>query len=136
MGQPALAADHRFVTADLRKHNEPALDAIITAWTATHDRWEITETLQAVGVAAFPSMSNRDLVDDAHLAQRDYFVTLDHPAVGRRVHAGIPWRMTSTPCRVRASAPMPGADTDEILTRILRLSSAEIDRLRNVGAIK
>jgi crotonobetainyl-CoA:carnitine CoA-transferase CaiB-like acyl-CoA transferase len=46
MGQPGLAIDARFASAERRKDNEGALDEIITAWTRTRDRWEITETLQ------------------------------------------------------------------------------------------
>ena len=66
----------------------------------------------------------------------DFFVELDHPAVGRRIHAGIPWTMSGTPCRVRTSAPMPGADTDDVLGTILGLSSAEIERLRAAEIVK
>lgn len=136
MGQPDLAADARFATAERRKQNEGALDETITAWTSLRDRWEITETLQRAGVAAFPSMSNKDLVEDAHLNERGFIVRLDHPAVGRRAHAGIPWKMSDTPCAVRASAPMPGADTDEVLRTLLGVSPGEIERLRAAEVIK
>ena len=54
-------------TAELRKQNEAALDEIITAWTSARDRWDAAETLQQAGVAAFPSMSNKDLAEDPHL---------------------------------------------------------------------
>jgi crotonobetainyl-CoA:carnitine CoA-transferase CaiB-like acyl-CoA transferase len=136
MGRPELAEDTRFATAERRKEHEAALDEIVTAWTEVRDRWEITEALQAVGVAAFPSMSNRDLVEDRHLLERDYFVNLEHPAVGRRTHAGIPWSMSGTPCRVRSPAPMPGADTDEVLRTILGLSPPEIERLREAEIVR
>ncbi len=136
MGQPGLATDPRFATAALRKANEVALDEIITKWTRTRDRWEITESLQRVGVAAYPSMSNKDLVNDPQLLERDYFVQLEHPVVGRRVHAGIPWTMSATPCKVRHAAPLPGADTDDVFTSLLGLSPDEIDRLRADEVIK
>jgi crotonobetainyl-CoA:carnitine CoA-transferase CaiB-like acyl-CoA transferase len=136
IGQPALATDARFATPELRKRHERELDEIVTSWTETRDRWEITETLQAAGVAAYPSMSNRDLVEDPHLNDRQFFVTLDHPAVGRRAHAGIPWKMSSTPCQVRSPAPMPGADTDQVLASLLGLSSADIELLRADGVVQ
>ena len=136
IGRPELAADPRFATAELRKEHEEALDQILEAWTTTCDRWEITELLQGAGVAAFPSMSNRDLVEDPHLNARRFFVELDHPAVGRRIHAGIPWTMSDTPCRVRATAPMPGADTDDVLAVILGLASTDIEHLRAAEVIR
>jgi crotonobetainyl-CoA:carnitine CoA-transferase CaiB-like acyl-CoA transferase len=135
IGQPALAGDSRFRTVELRKRHEDQLDAIITAWTLPRDRWEITAILQGAGVAAIPTMSSKDLAGDPHLAQRGFFPQLDHPEVGRRIHTGIPWTMSGTPCRVQRPAPLFGADTDEVLTRVLDLSSAEIQRLRESGAL-
>lgn len=130
IGQPALANDARFKTAELRKRNEADLDKIVTAWTRERDRWEVAETLQRAGVAAFPSMSNRDLAEDKHLTERGYLVQLDHPEVGRRIHAGIPWKMSGTPCEVRSPAPLRGADTEEVLNSLLGLSADEVARLR------
>jgi crotonobetainyl-CoA:carnitine CoA-transferase CaiB-like acyl-CoA transferase len=50
--------------------------------------------------------------------------------VGRRIHAGIPWKMSGTPCLVKALAPLLGADTEAVLTSLLDLTSDEIERLR------
>ncbi|MGO9058932.1 MAG: CaiB/BaiF CoA transferase family protein [Candidatus Binataceae bacterium] len=135
IGQPSLAGDPRFSSAQMRKRNENELDAIITAWTSQRDRWEITEILQAAGVAAIPTMSSKDLAEDPHLAQREFFPDVEHPEVGRRIHTGVPWTMSRTPCRVQRAAPLFGADTDEILHRVLGLTSAEIQRLRASGAL-
>jgi crotonobetainyl-CoA:carnitine CoA-transferase CaiB-like acyl-CoA transferase len=70
IGQPSLAEDPRFRTASLRKRNEEELDRLIIQWTAQRDRWEITEILQRRGVAAFPTLNNKDLALDSHLTQR------------------------------------------------------------------
>ncbi len=96
IGQPPLA-DPRFHTAQARKANEDALEQILTAWTATREKWEVMRTLQAVGVAAFPSMTSKDLVEDPHLNGREFFVRLSHPEVGVRTHTGIPWLLTYAP---------------------------------------
>ena len=129
MGQPSLADDSRFRTAALRKQNEAALDQIVTAWTSQHDRWEITEKLQRAGVAAFPPLSNKDLTEDRHMRERGYLVELEHPEVGCRTHAGIPWTMSGTPCQVRKPAPLRGADTESVLTSLLGYTKADIERL-------
>jgi benzylsuccinate CoA-transferase BbsF subunit len=130
MGQPALATDERFTSAARRKANEAALDEIITAWTSERERWEVAETLQQAGVAAFPSMSNKDLAEDPHLTERGYLVRLEHPVVGARIHAGIPWTMSATPCAVQHAAPLAGADTDEVLGRLLDMTPDRIAALR------
>jgi crotonobetainyl-CoA:carnitine CoA-transferase CaiB-like acyl-CoA transferase len=135
MGKGTLADDPRFKTAALRKRNETVLDEIITNWTKERDRWDTTEVLQNAGIAAFPSMSNKDLTDDLHLRARGYLVQLEHPEVGRRIHAGIPWKMSETPCRVKAPAPLLGADTEAVLTSLLKLTSDEITRLRKAEVL-
>jgi len=130
MGQPLMAEDARFATLALRKRNEHELDRIITQWTSQRDRWEITELLQSAGVAAFPTMSNQDLGDDPHLIARGFMAELEHPVVGRRRHAGVPWRMWPSVCKVRKPAPLLGADTEDILQTLLGYSAREIARLR------
>ena len=102
----------------------------ITAWTRALDRWEITRLLQAAGVAAFPSMSSRDLESDPQLNERGFFTRLAHPEVGVRTHAGIPWRFADTPNGVRSPAPCIGEHTDEVMRDLLGLTPDEIARLR------
>jgi crotonobetainyl-CoA:carnitine CoA-transferase CaiB-like acyl-CoA transferase len=130
MGKPELANDARFKTMALRKKNEDALDEIITSWTKERNRWEVAGILQSAGVAAFPSMSNKDLAEDAHLRERSFLVELEHPEIGTRMHTGIPWQMSGTPCRVRKAAPVRDADTEDVLKSLLGYTSDRIDRLR------
>ena len=130
MGKPELATDQRFANVTARKANEDALEEIITAWTQERDRWEVTEILQKAGVAAFPSLSNKDLATNPHLAARGYLVQKEHPEVGTRIHAGIPWQMSSTPCEVRAAAPLRGQHTDYVLRDLLGLAEAEVRKLK------
>jgi crotonobetainyl-CoA:carnitine CoA-transferase CaiB-like acyl-CoA transferase len=91
--------------------------------------------LQAAGVAAFPAMSNKDLAEDPHLNQRGYLVRMDHPEIGARIHAGIPWKMSATPCSVRAAAPVRGADTEEVLKTLLGYTSDKVEQLRKAGVL-
>ena len=69
---PALAADARFQTLAERKANEDALEAIVAAWSQERDRWRIASALQGMGIAAFPTFSCRDIVEDPHLNARGY----------------------------------------------------------------
>ncbi len=132
---PGLAEDPRFADLAGRRANEDALDAAIGNWTATLDRWSITRVLQDAGVAAFPSMSPRDLAADPQLQARGFLEHLDHPEVGRRVHAGIPWRLTFGPNGVRAPAPLLGQHTDEVLAEVLGLDPDELDLLHRDGVL-
>ena len=128
--QSSLADDSRFRTAALRKQHVTELDEVITQWTSQRDRWKATEILQRAGVAAIPTLSNRDLATDSHLCERGFLIELEHPEVGRRIHAGIPWRMSATPCHVRKPAPLLGADTEAVLSILLGYSPERISELR------
>jgi crotonobetainyl-CoA:carnitine CoA-transferase CaiB-like acyl-CoA transferase len=131
IGQPQLATDARFGSASARKAHEEALDQILTAWTTAREKWEVTRVLQAVGVAAFPSMSGKDLVEDPHLNARDFFVRLSHPEVGVRTHMGMPWLLTRGPNGVRRPAPLLGQDTDQVLRDVLGYSAQDVARLKD-----
>lgn len=131
IGQPQLATDARFGSANARKAHEETLDQLLTAWTITREKWEVTRMLQAVGVAAFPSMSGKDLVEDPHLNAREFFVRLSHPEVGVRTHMGMPWILTRGPNGVRRPAPLLGQDTDQVLHDVLGYSAQDVARLKD-----
>ena len=130
MGQTGLGLDARFRTVQDRKANEDELDNIITAWTEARDKWQVTETLQARGVAAFPSMNSKDLADDPHLKQRGFFAELPHAEVGIRKHTGIPWLLSESPNGVQNQAPLLGQHTDQIMRDVLGYSDEHIAQLK------
>ena len=135
IGRPELASDARFATLAARKRNEDALDEIVTAWTATRTPEGATAALQAAGIPAYMSSRNKDLFESEHLGARGFFVEHDHPEVGRRAHAGVPWRMTTNESRVRAAAPCLGADTDQVLRDVCGFDDAGIAALRAAGTL-
>ena len=130
IGQPHLATDARFLTARDRKAHEDELDNILTAWTAQRDKWEVTRTLQAAGVAAFPSMTTKDIAEDQHLEARGFFVRLSHPEVGVRTNTGIPWALAHSPNSVRSPAPLLGQHTDQVMRDVLGYSAQKIAELK------
>jgi benzylsuccinate CoA-transferase BbsF subunit len=134
MAKPELADDPRFRTLEKRRANEEALEAIVEEWTSGLEPMAVTERLQQAGVAAFPPMPNYMLDDDPHLAARNYWVEKQHPEVGVRRHAGIPWRMSETPCEVWRAAPTLGQDNNYVFGELLGMSSQQIADLveRNV----
>jgi benzylsuccinate CoA-transferase BbsF subunit len=135
VGRPELADDPRFKTFAARKKNEDEAEAIITQWTSTRRVAYVVELLQSAGVAAAACADNKYLTEDPNLNARGYFVDLRHPEVGVKRHCGIPWRMSGTPCEVKAPAPCLGQHTDELLTGMFGYSAAEVAALRNKGAL-
>jgi len=135
IGKPELSTDARFKTLAARKQNEDALEAIITEWTSQRRVADVVTELQNAGVAAGACADSKYISEDPHLNERDYFVYREHPAVGKRQHCGMPWRMSETVCEVKAAAPVLGQHTDEVLTGLLGYSKAEVEKMRADGAL-
>ena len=130
-----LQGDPRFKDLQARKQNEDALDEILVLWTQGQDKWSVTERLQAKGVAAFPTMTTEDIVEDPHLLSRGFIERLPHPEVGEKAHTGIPWITRNTSSQVSRSAPCLGADTDRYLRDLLGYDDEQVDELYGIGAV-
>ena len=84
---------------------------------------------------AQPVFTTEDVAHDPRLAARDLWVELPHCECTGARHLGIPWRFSGTPLAVRHAAPCLGEHTDEVLREVLALSPAQIERLRDAGAL-
>lgn len=131
IGQPGLATDGRFKTLAARKENEDALEQLVNAWTQERSAEDVTQRLQQAGIPSYPSLNGKDMLANPQVTARQTFVELEHPEVGKRRHAGIPWKMSGTPCEVKRPAPCMGQDTDYVLEQVLGLGKAEIFALRS-----
>lgn len=135
IGRPDLTDDPRFATLAARKRHEDTLEAIVAEWTATRAVEDMTTALQAARIPAYMAARNQDLAESPHLRARGYFVEHEHAAVGRRVHAGVPWRLREHRSGVRAAAPCLGADTDQVLRDVCGYDDAAIARLRAANVL-
>ncbi|HUF54680.1 MAG TPA: CoA transferase [Dehalococcoidia bacterium] len=136
IGKLELADDPRFKTLADRKANEDALDAEIEAWTVTQEPFAAAEALQGAGVPAHVPLKNSELIGSEHVATRDFWVEKEHPVVGVRRHAGIPWRFSETPLAVERAAPVMGQDNEYVFGELLGMSSDEIADLVSREIIK
>ncbi|OBH08879.1 hypothetical protein A5695_25625 [Mycobacterium sp. E1747] len=134
---PNLVDDKRFADSESRKIHEDELDKHIAEWTRGRDRWVITRKLQAVGVAAFPSLSPLELWSgDRQLAAIGMLEVIDHPVTGARAIPGIPWRFQNARNGLRRPAPLLGQHTDEVLAEVLGLDGATLSDLHDRGVLR
>jgi len=129
MGNPEWTKDPKFSESASRWANQEELDNHIESWTLNYGYYEATEILQDAGVAAFPVLSNRALVEDPHLNERGFFEEWDHPEIGVKKYDGILWKMSKTPGKIRHPSPLVGQHNNHIFGELLGLSQSEIDRL-------
>ena len=123
MGVPALAQDKRFCDESARKTNEADLNGIIAAWTKERDAIEAMNALQAAGVPAGAVHRSVDMLEDPHLRERDFFVTLDEPDVGKKTYPGQAIITDGLPKHKWRPSARLGAHNALILTELLGRSS-------------
>jgi len=133
---PGLGNDPRFADLASRKQHEDALESALGDWTRQYDRWYITGLLQPRGIAAFPTCTVRDVMEDPHLDARGFIERQPHPEVGARGHAGIPWLMANRPNGVRRPAPCIGEHNEEVLAEMLDYSTEQVATLAADGVLK
>jgi benzylsuccinate CoA-transferase BbsF subunit len=128
-GKPQWLNDARFADAPSRWLNRHALDAELGAWTKSRTREAVTETLQAAGVAAFPSYTAQDLADDVHVNQRGSIMEMANPDGQHRKVVGPPWRFSKTPAKLARGTPALGEHEDYVYGKLLGLTPQEMDAL-------
>ncbi len=131
----AWANDPRFLTNSDRKLNEDALDAAIEAWTASRDKFELMAELQQAGVPAGAVLSAPELLVDAHLDERGYWVELGSSDAPPRQFPGSPILLDGERATDWVAAPGLGEHNEEIFGDLLGLSEDEIRQLYDDGVI-
>jgi crotonobetainyl-CoA:carnitine CoA-transferase CaiB-like acyl-CoA transferase len=134
--RPELAADPALATAAGRRALEAELEAAITAWTQRRSPDEAMEALQAAGVAAGAARGLTEvLLYEPHLLARGYWQEVERPHMEWLQQPSPAFREDGHPYPIRLAAPTLGQSSRAVLTRLLGLTRAELDRLEAAGVI-
>jgi crotonobetainyl-CoA:carnitine CoA-transferase CaiB-like acyl-CoA transferase len=134
LGRQQLLDDERFASADLRRQNRTVLEDILEGVFAQAPREEWLGRLQATGIPAGPVYRYDEVLADEQVQHRGLVTPVEHPVAGPMNLVDVPLFLSGTPKHPIRSAPLPGADTDEIL-RAAGLDDAAIERLERSGAV-
>jgi crotonobetainyl-CoA:carnitine CoA-transferase CaiB-like acyl-CoA transferase len=135
VGREELAKDPRFDSEASRVANRDALIPLLNAIFGTRPAAEWLTRLDDAGVPAGRIKTVAEVCESEHLRARGMFVTLKHPKAGAGTAMGVPIRLWDTPGAAQAPAPLLGQHTDEILTGLLRIPKATVDKLRAAGVV-
>ena len=115
MGSPEWASDPKYDTRAARQRNADSLWTLLADWTRPRSKYEIAREGQRRRIPCFPVNTISDLLSDAHLAAREFFIYIDHPIAGTFAHPGAAYRLSgaSSPTARRA-APTLGQHNDEV----------------------
>ncbi len=134
LGMPGLKDDPRFQNV-YNGETAPEFDAIWYNWLADHTKQEVFEACLEAKIASAPLNNAEDVVNYSHLKDREYFTEIEHPATGRIIYTGAPFKMSESPWQLRSSAPLLGQHNDEVYTKILGYHKKDLAKLKESGVI-
>jgi crotonobetainyl-CoA:carnitine CoA-transferase CaiB-like acyl-CoA transferase len=133
--RPDLAKDPRYATEASRVENRATLVPLLNQVLAARSGEDWMKRLEAVGVPAGRIRTVPEVCESEHLRARGMLVALPHAKAGTVKMMGVPIRLHATPGKARTAAPVLGRDTDAVLTRVLGLRRADVQRLRKTGVL-
>lgn len=137
LGRPDMAEDPRYASQPLRVEHREEIDAVICAWSAQHTVEEVCQQLARHGIPHSKINTIRETAADEHIAKvRNMFPTYDQPGVGGVTVTNMPVRFPGSEDVPLSPAPEFGAQTSDVLHRILNMSPQEVATLAEQGVIQ
>ena len=129
LGLGALARDPRFAAETDRKRNEDALDAALASELKDRGADETARKLIDAGLIAGQVNSAADVLGDAQLSARGFYVPSERAVVGTHLYPGVAEHFSETPLVPDHPAPLLGEHNRKVFGDILGLSDVEIEAL-------
>ncbi len=133
-----LLDDPRFTNLQQRMKYRDDVDAVVQAWIEQHTVDEAVAHLQQCEVPAGPVLSPTELVEDAHLIERDMVVDVPHPRHGALSGVkgfGMPIKFVGKSFGFDQPCPEVGQHNEEVYRGLLELDPANLEELREQGVI-
>ena len=137
LGGPSWMSDPVLQDLNARRARSAEIDLVLNELAKVREADKLMEALQARGVPAGTVRSAKDIIEnDPQLRHRKHWVTLDHPEMGPSIYNAPPFRMTGVKETPHSPAPLLGEHTDSVLRDLLGIEEADIEALRNDGALR
>jgi 2-methylfumaryl-CoA isomerase len=110
-----------------------AISAVLAPWFRARSLAEVQRAFAGTAVCWGPYQTFRQMVEeDPRCSTRNpLFSVLEQPGIGSYLVPGSPLQFADEPRLPARRAPVLGEHTDEVLSEVLRLSDAEIGKLRD-----
>lgn len=115
--EPGALADPSFLETVERVKQTEFINAAVRAWARTRTTEELVMEGARRGIPNAPVNSLPEVLEDAHLRERQFFVELPDPRTDTLLQIpGLPFRDADGPRRRRANrAPHVGEDTEQVM---------------------
>ncbi len=127
--RPDMITDPRFVDMTGRLENQDAIQEVIEDTLKDYTMEEATQLVLSKGIPAGPILNIKQILEDPHVKEREMFVEMDHPTLGRITVNGCAIKLMDTKPSVRTPAPQLGQDNKAIYEGMLGMSEEEFATL-------
>ena len=133
LDRPDIPEDPRFATPGDRHRNRDALYAILTEIfeSETRDHW--MERMRHL--PAGPVRTIAEALASEDVRYRRMRNTVPHPTAGEVSLLGSVYKFSDTPVRDPVAPPLLGQHTREVLTELVGLDTATLERLESEGTV-
>ncbi|OGO31807.1 MAG: hypothetical protein A2Z29_08380 [Chloroflexi bacterium RBG_16_56_11] len=135
MGNPDWAKAEIFQNPATRAEHMDDFNMLVELWTREHTTAEIDRAGISFDVPLSPVRTVKELVADAQLEYRDFFVEIDHPVAGKLKYPGAPYKLSATPWEIQIPAPLLGEHNEKIYCGMLGYSRPDLVRMRQAGIV-
>jgi crotonobetainyl-CoA:carnitine CoA-transferase CaiB-like acyl-CoA transferase len=133
MGNPEWTQEDLFKDRISRGQNQDALKALMSEWLSTWKVQDLYVEAQKRRIPFAPVNTMRDLYESEHLAERNFFVTLDQPGVGQVRLPGMPSMYQRTQWALRRPAPRLGEHSEEVFCGEYGVARDRLAELHKAG---
>jgi len=135
MGREELRDDPRFANNAARVKHREETDALIAGWTQTLGKMEVFAIAKRHRIPLAPVRDVGEVMHDPHMHERGFLEEIEHDEIGRVVVPNSPLRFHGADPVHATPSPKLGEHNDEVYGTWLGLSAAEINELKESGAI-
>jgi crotonobetainyl-CoA:carnitine CoA-transferase CaiB-like acyl-CoA transferase len=131
IGDPEWTKEDWCQGAIARTENAEIINQRIIEWTMGHTKEEIFRRGQALSCPVAPVNSSEDIYHSEQFKARNFFIEMEHPAVGKLPFPSSSFRFSKTPWKLIQAAPLLGEHNEEIYGRLLGISKETLASLKN-----
>jgi crotonobetainyl-CoA:carnitine CoA-transferase CaiB-like acyl-CoA transferase len=135
VGHPEVIDEPWFASGSGRAEHADLLDGYVADWIAVRSAAEVIDVFEKAQAAVAQIYDIRDVMTDPQYIALDSITEVADPDFGTLRMQNMMYRLSETPGKIRFTGRAHGADTDEVLTTRLGLSSDELAELRSLGAV-
>lgn len=111
------------------------LDNHIVPWLKEHTQEEFFSLARENHLPFTPVRNVADVINDQHFKERPFFIDVEHSETGVLRYPGAPFRLSSTPWKVKTPAPSLGQHNEEIYCGRLKYSKKKFEQFQRDGII-